>query len=215
MEDLSKGYESNYVAYEAQANGNCFFNSLSICLYGNPGSAYKLRVLTLKYIVRNFYVLPDDFPNEGKVQTLKACMNLYGWSNPLTIYCAAHALSITINLARPQYEGMCNTNLVKCRRSFGPVGRRITEVIILYTSSQSPFKDGKLCNDWSPNHYIPLLRRVVNVTESVSSVDYICISDDEMSFDKTASFAETNENFNENVNETVNFECFSISDERW
>ena len=35
MEDLSKGYESNYVAYEAQANGNCFFNSLSICLKFN------------------------------------------------------------------------------------------------------------------------------------------------------------------------------------
>ena len=31
-EDLSKGYENDYLAYEAQANGNCFFNSLSICL---------------------------------------------------------------------------------------------------------------------------------------------------------------------------------------
>ena len=96
MEDLSKGYESNYVAYEAQANGNCFFNSVYICLYGNPDSAKKLRVLTLKYIVRNYELLPDDVPNEGKFQTFKECKNPYGWSNPLTIYCAAHALSITI-----------------------------------------------------------------------------------------------------------------------
>ena len=44
---------------------------------------------------------------------------------------------------------------------------------------------------------------VVNNTESVNSVDYICISYDKMSFDKNCLFCETNENFNESVNENL------------
>ena len=66
------------------------------------------------------------------------------------------------------------------------ISRRITEVIIFYTSSQSPFEGGKVVKDWSPNHYIPLLRRVFNVAITVvipdndSSVDCIYTTDDDV-----------------------------------
>ena len=62
------------------------------------------------------------------------------------------------------------TNFLKYRRSFGAVRNKITDdlytdgIHITYTSTQSPFKGGKIVEEWSPNHFLPLLRKVVNAS---------------------------------------------------
>ena len=61
--------------------------------YGNPDGAFKLRALRLKYIVKNYNSYQTISPVNARYE-------LCGWSNPLTIYCPLHALSIIINITR-------------------------------------------------------------------------------------------------------------------
>ena len=56
------GERKRLVAYQSSPNGNCFYNSLSILLYGDESCPIQLRYLLTVFIIENYDSLLLDNP---------------------------------------------------------------------------------------------------------------------------------------------------------
>lgn len=90
---------SNLKAIVTTGNGNCFYNAVSICLFGNEDNNLCLRLLVLFIFLENEKYFRDLIKfsfGEQKFnkQVLDTSTN-YSWANEYEI----HAMSIALNRA--------------------------------------------------------------------------------------------------------------------
>ena len=116
------GERNKLVAFESSPDGNCFYNSLSLLMFGNEKHAYKLRYLLLEFIIENFNHLRLNnpllnIPNLNLFlglsisNTLLACSKIPisgskdAWSTSMTGFCASKAFNINLNIIYPPVSG--------------------------------------------------------------------------------------------------------------
>jgi hypothetical protein len=88
----------------ASPDGNCFFNTILISLYGNESYTTELRVRTCIEMCRNGNTYPTR-PNAENIAILSPslktsandCAQSGAYASPWTLFAAADALGITVN----------------------------------------------------------------------------------------------------------------------
>ena len=123
--DLERLNEFNYTALDvSDTSGDGFFDSLSVCLFGNTLSNAQLRFKTLDYMCQNFdslfHVRKNLDYSLSVEETILACSNAKGFSNVLTFWCASKALDIQIVNVYPPYNGICDKKFNFMPRVFSP-----------------------------------------------------------------------------------------------
>ena len=150
--------EKHYVAFKSSPNGNCFFNALSVRLFGNESFSLNIKYITLKYIVNNYENLKIVQPSVGADtvdETLIACAYWGGYSNLLTMHCAAAALNVGIINAFAPFNGICESNFCHVQRTFNLRRSRATCYIFWYPFSSEVNSSGQ----YNLNHFVPLIRK--------------------------------------------------------
>lgn len=123
--DLERFNEFNYTALDvSDTSGDGFFESLSVCLFGNTSNSINLRFKTLEYMCQNydnlFHVRKNLDYSPPVKKTILDCSNGTGDSNVLTFWCASKALGAQIVNIYPPYNGICDKKFNFMPRVFSP-----------------------------------------------------------------------------------------------
>ena len=160
------GEHNKLVAYQSSPDGNCFYNSLSILLYGDESSPIQLRYLLTVFIIENYDSLllnnpTVNLPNLNTLlgfsidDSLMACSRIpdgsrAAWSTSMTGFLAAQAFNISLNVIYPPVSGFEDPYFLFPQRHEGHSS--ILKVNILWTSSNLVQSGG---NQYMFNHFVP------------------------------------------------------------
>ena len=188
--DTLKRYKTKHmVPICSSANGNCFFNSLSIALYGDESNVKILKMLTAIWYASNHKIVDKHYPRmqiafESKLSTLKSGAIDGAWSDIRTFICASNALNIAIKSVYPPHNGLQDIMSQTLNTVIIPINcpdqGALRTASVLWTGGFIKTTSGKV---FKPNHFVPLVpecenRYLVNFEVEKSSDDKDYISDD-------------------------------------
>ena len=164
-----------HCALNSSADGNCFFNSLSISLYGNELHSTELRVKTLISMIINWDEIIKIIPSEVfKItstifESLEECSRNFGWSNCITIASAAYALNIEIQSIYPPMNGFLDFSFTSLNYIFNAQEVPKKRIYLMWTNTLSKKSiNGRM---WIPNHFVPVVPIIIPQENQILNID--------------------------------------------
>jgi hypothetical protein len=163
-------------------DGSCFYNSLSLGLFGNETFSEEFRFRTALEIVLNYQAYLDvanfenleqrdlfisfgiqgNTNNEPLAILREAYTGLIGWSGLVQVFGASTALRISIQQFYPNIETKLTRNVPIQRALVRPIdnpSEAVPKVNILWTHTQNTnYND----SNWQPNHFCLLINVNLN-----------------------------------------------------
>ncbi|XP_033096396.1 vertnin-like isoform X1 [Anneissia japonica] len=162
-ENILLKFEQNpkYLPVSVSGDGNCFFNSLSVAMYGSESKATEIRLLTALEMLENqlYYEHIHAGSRISHVSpdfeiSCKDCLREGGFSSAWTMHAAASVLERPIISIYPPLNGLVDNCFVILNKHFTPRTSSTKRPIrIMWTVFGSSGSTGT----WTPNHFVPLL----------------------------------------------------------
>ncbi|XP_078489297.1 uncharacterized protein LOC144746189 [Ciona intestinalis] len=144
-------------------DGNCFYRSLSLCLFGTDRHHHYLRLITSIEIASNqkYYDENSDkfLPHLNDYRLVNPCFKDAVqqaakdkcWAHLLHLYAASAATNVSFRLFMPSHGPLDERSTLYTRNIVGRTVRERIEFTIMFTSSSYS------SNEFKPNHFVPLL----------------------------------------------------------
>ena len=137
---------------QTTGDGNCFYNSISLGLFGSEEHSIFLRLKIVFYMILNYSTIdtPISFRpfSHSKFESVVSACKINEWANESIFYFASFALNICIHSIYPPHNGLLDLAHIEMNRPFNSESSR--KIYIMWCGYKSK-------NLWVPNHFIALL----------------------------------------------------------
>ena len=149
------------------ADGNCFFNAVSVALFGTERHALQLRLRCCIYFAQNLDEMSDnswadmfapDFQDDVTAVTTPG-----GWMSIRTFKAVANITGTTVESLYLPVNGHCDKASRQLNTTFRPTNNSNGQRIFIMWSRTAAAEG----NTWCPNHFVPLLCSTAPDTEAI------------------------------------------------